>query len=429
MIDLELIRKDTAAVQAALERRMDHVDLNEILELDKRRRELITEVETRRARRKEIAKSIGRLRAQKEDSSAMEAEAQTIKTEIAEMEAELNATQEATSDRLAQLPNIPDDRVPSGGKESNQVVKTWGEAPKLPDKPRDHVEMCNALDLIDYERGVKLGGAGFWIYKGLGAALEWALLDFFCREHFADGYTFMLPPHLLLDHCGFAAGQFPKFREDVFHVRATEDQRERFLLPTAETAILNVYGGEILDATSLPMKAFAYTPCYRREAGSYRTEERGTIRGHQFNKVEMFQFVAPEDAENALQELLAKSERIVEKLGLHYRTSLLAAKDVSASMKMTYDVEVWIPSIQAYKEVSSVSWAGDYQARRANIRYKPEGSKKTAFIHTLNASGLATSRLMPAIVEQFQREDGALVVPEPLRPWLGVEVIEPPKGK
>ena len=423
MIDIELIRRDPAAVEAALARRIDGVTLDDVVQLDKRRRESTAALDERRARRKELSREIGRLRGQGGDSAQQESAAAALNAEIAELESRLEEAERSLAERLAQLPNLPDERVPTGGKESNQVVKTWGAQPELPPGFRDHHDICTHLDLIDYQRGTKIGGSGFWIYKGQGAALEWSLLDFFCREHVADGYTFMLPPHLLLDFCGYAAGQFPKFRDDVFHLETSGEQRARFLVPTAETAILSAYSDEILEPGDLPLKVFAYTPCYRRESGGYRAEERGTIRGHQFNKVEMFQFVEPEDAERAFQELLGKAERLVEKLGLHYRTSLLATRDVSASMKMTYDVEVWIPSIKTYKEVSSVSWAGDYQARRANIRYKREGKKGTTFIHTLNASGLATSRLLPAIVEQFQRADGSIAVPAPLQSWLGTDVI------
>jgi seryl-tRNA synthetase len=426
MIDIDLIRKDPAFVLSALERReLEGISLDRILELDRRRRELIGDVEKRRNQRNEVAKQIGKMKAGGQDTTELQAKSSELKTALAETEAALTETEAALATATSELPNYPDERSPAGGKENNQVVKVWGSPPTLA-RPLDHTEMSARLGLVDHERGAKLSGSGFWIYKGWGAALEWALLDFFVREHFADGYTFMLPPHMLLDQCGFAAGQFPKFREDVFHIK-TDDERSRFLLPTAETAILNVYRDEILEASALPIKAYAYTPCYRRESGAYRTEERGTIRGHQFNKVELFQFVAPEDSERGLAELVRKAETLMEKLGLHYRTSLLSAGDTSASMAMTYDVEVWLPSIGIYKEVSSASWARDYQARRANIRYRPEGKKGTAFIHTLNASGLATSRLLPAILEQCQREDGALIVPQPLRPWLGTDVIEAPR--
>lgn len=425
MLDLKLIRNETDKVVAALSKRMDHVDFSEILELDRRSRSSTASVETQRAKRNELSRAIGQARAKGEDSSELERSATAVNDSIEEHERELEETAKRLRDLLAQLPNIPDERVPPGGKENNQVVRVWGDKPEpLPDAP-DHVAISRELGLIDYERGTKLGGSGFWIYTGPGAALEWALLDYFCREHYKDGYQFFLPPHLLTHECGFAAGQFPKFYDDVFHLRAESSERERFLLPTAETAILNVYRDETLDAEQLPIKCFAYTPCYRREGGSYRTEERGTIRGHQFNKVEMFQFVAPEDAEAALQELIRRAERLMEALGLHYRTTMLAARDASSAMALTYDIEVWLPSIRAYKEVSSVSWARDYQARRANIRFRRKGKKQTEYIHTLNGSGLATSRLFPAIVEQFRREDGGVVVPQPLRAWVGRDVIEP----
>src|SRR6202012_649409 len=230
-------------------------------------------------------------------TTAAQQQAAKLGDRIAEMKL-AQAEAEATLQRLlSQLPNMPDDRAPIGGKEANQVVRTWGSKPELGDKPLDHVELCTRLGLIDYQRGTKLGGSCYWIYTGRGAALEWALLDFFNREHYAAGYTFMLPPHMLTEENGYAAGQFPKFHDDVFHIREEEGGRNSFLLPTSETAIVNVYRDEILPAEALPIKMFAYSPCYRREAGSYRSEERGTIRGHQFNKVEMFRFTAPEDGE------------------------------------------------------------------------------------------------------------------------------------
>lgn len=425
MLDIELIRKEPDRVRAALLKRMDSVNLEEILELDGRHRKMRGELETLQARRNQIAKEIGPRRAKGEDTAELEASASGIRNEIASIEAQVTATEEALQGLLAQLPNMPDDRVPAGGKEANQVVRTWGEKPTPVSKPLDHVELCTRNGLIDYERGTKLGGNGFWLYTGQGAALEWALIDFFCRQHVADGYEFMLPPHLLIEECGYTAGQFPKFRDDVFHLQTAPGERARFLLPTSETAILNVYRDEIVPFERLPIKAFAYTPCYRRESGSHRTDERGSIRGHQFNKVEMFQFTAPEGGEAALDELVKKTESLVQQLGLHHRTSLLSAGDASASMAMTYDVEVWIPSIGQYKEVSSASWAREYQARRAGIRFKREKGKKSEFVHTLNASGLATSRIFPALVEQHQQEDGSIKVPAPLQAWLGTDVIRP----
>jgi seryl-tRNA synthetase len=425
MLDIELIRTDPEYVRAALLKRMDNVDLAPILEADALRRKLVGEVDAARAERSRQSKEIGKLKASGADTAGAQEAAAKLGAQIAELESS-RAEADGTLHRLlSELPNLPDDRAPVGGKEANQVVHTWGSKPDLGGTPLDHVELCTRLGLVDYQRGTKLGGSGFWIYTGQGAALEWALLDFFNREHYAAGYTFMLPPHMLTEENGYAAGQFPKFHEDVYHIAEDDGGRKAFLLPTAETAILNVYRDEILPAEMLPVKAFAYTPCYRREAGGYRSEERGTIRGHQFNKVEMFQFVAPQDAERAHQELVGRSQLLVEKLGLHYQTTLLGTKDASASMKLTYDIEVWLPSLGIYKEVSSASWAGDYQARRANIRYRTGQGKPTAYVHTLNASGLATSRLLPAIVEQNQQPDGSVVVPEPLRAWVGTDVLRP----
>lgn len=421
MLDLELIRKQPDEVAAALERRGAAVDLAPILEADRRRRELIDRTQSLSGDRKRIGKEIGERKRAGEDTAELEATATAARDELSALTPELETVEQRLRDLMLDLPNLPDPRTPAGGKESNQVVREWGEKP--PDVPADHVEIGTRLGLIDFERGIKLGGRGFWLYRGLGAVLEWALLDFFVREHLADGYEFMLPPHLLLEEVGYAAGQFPKFYDDVFHLQTSEAERPRFLLPTAETAILSVFAGEVLDGDELPKKVFAYTPCYRREAGGYRTEERGTVRGHQFNKVELFQFVRPEQAEDALNELVGKAERIVQQLGLHHRTSLLAAQDASAAMAITYDVEVWIPSMGAYKEVSSASHARDYQARRANIKYRAPDSKRSEFLHTLNASALATSRLVPALLEQHLQPDGSVAVPEVLQERLGTDRI------
>jgi seryl-tRNA synthetase len=426
MLDIELIRSDPEYVRAALLKRADHVDLDPILEADVLRRKLTTEVDTARAERNRQAKEIGKLKSSGADTTEAQKQAAALGNQVTAMQAAQAEAEKILNDLLMELPNLPDDRAPVGGKEANRVVHTGGKRPDLGDKPLDHVELCTRLGLIDYARGAKLGGSGYWLYTGQGAALEWALIDFFNREHYAAGYQFLLPPHMLTEEAGYAAGQFPKFHEDVYHIQEEgEGGRKSFLLPTAETAILNVYRDEILPAGDLPIKAFSYTPCYRREAGGYGTEERGTMRGHQFNKVEMFQFTAPEGAQDALRELVERAQTLVEKLGLHYQTSLLATRDASASMKLTYDIEVWLPSLGIYKEVSSASWAGDYQARRASIRYRPEKGKPTAYIHTLNASGLATSRLLPAIVEQHQQPDGSVIVPEPLRAWVGTDVLRP----
>jgi seryl-tRNA synthetase len=263
------------------------------------------------------------------------------------------------------------------------------------------------------------------MYTGMGARLEWALLNYFMDCHIADGYEFILPPHMLEYQCGETAGQFPKFADEVYKIANPTDDRIHYMLPTAEAALCSIYRDEILTEADLPKKLFAYTPCFRREAGSHRADERGMVRGHQFNKVEMFQFCKPEDSDAAFEELVTKAEKLVEGLGFHFRTVKLAAGDCSASMARTYDIEILIPSMDGYKEVSSVSNARDYQARRGNIRFRREATGKPEFLHTLNGSGLATSRIFPALVEQNQRADGSIVVPEVLRKYLGgIEIIE-----
>ncbi|MBO4210235.1 serine--tRNA ligase [Micromonospora echinofusca] len=428
MLDMELIRKDRDAVASALAKRLDPGEvtraLDEIEELDRQRRSLIGEIDAERQRRKAEARAYA---AAKRAGTAPEQgpDPEAERKQLAELEGQLGEVQERLRTVMSELPNLPADDVVPGGKENNRVVKVFGEPPAI-ERVRDHVELARSLRLVDFDRGVKLGGSGFWMYTGLGARLEWALVNWFVDQHVAAGYEFLLPPHLLLDSAGFAAGQFPKFYDDVYHLDRDSAPRGQFLLPTSETAILGAYQDEILDTATLPLRAFAYTPCYRRESAGSHSDERGTVRGHQFNKVEIFQFVLPEQAEAALEDMLVHAERLVEGLGLHYRRSLLAAGDASASMRKTLDIEVWMPSTGKYKEVSSVSWAGDYQARRASIRYREPGGKQTRFVHTLNGSALATSRLFPAILEQCQQPDGSVLVPEVLRDRVGTDRLVPP---
>ncbi|MEU6206025.1 serine--tRNA ligase [Micromonospora musae] len=426
MLDMELIRKDREAVATALAKRLDPAEVNraldEIQRLDQERRALIGEIDADRQRRKAESRAYAEAKRAGREPEVVAPEAG--RKQLAELESELDEVQDRLRTAMSELPNLPADEVPPGGKEANRVVKTFGTAPVI-EKVRDHVELSRMLGLVDHERGVKLGGSGFWMYTGMGARLEWALLNFLIDENVKAGYEFLLPPHLLLDTAGFAAGQFPKFYDDVYHLDREGAPRGQFLLPTSETAILGAYQDEILDTTTLPLKRFAYTPCYRREAAGSHSDERGTVRGHQFNKVEIFQFTLPEQAEAALEAMVTHAEGLVEKLGLHYQRSLLSAGDASASMRKTLDIEVWMPSMDKYKEVSSVSWAGDYQARRAAIRYREPGGKQTRFVHTLNGSSLATSRLFPAILEQFQQPDGSVLVPEVLRDRLGVDRLTP----
>jgi seryl-tRNA synthetase len=423
MLDIKLIREQPDTVREALLKRHASVDFTELLGWDEARRTRLASLEAKRNQRNDVSAKVPALKKAGADVQPVFAEMKSLGNEIKALETEVAELEQKVFDFLSGLPNLVDADVLAGGKEHNQIIATWGTQPSFAFTPKDHVALLTDLGMVDYARGAKLGGSGFWIYRGDGARLEWALLNYFIERHIAAGYEFVLPPHLLSTACGYTAGQFPKFVDDVFMLEANADQERRFLLPTAETALVNLHRDELLAEADLPRKYFAYTPCYRKEAGSYRTEERGTVRGHQFNKVELFQYCRPEDSSRALEEMLEHAQSIVQELGLHHQVSKLAAADVSAGMAKTFDIEVWIPSMQQYKEVSSASNARDYQARRGQIRYRPEGQKKTELVHTLNASGLATSRLLPAIVEQFQRADGSVAVPPVLVKWLGKEVL------
>ena len=426
MLDINRIRENPEGVKAALKKKLWDADFTELLAWDKKKKELIQFVEGNKAEMNKLSASVPQAKKNGEDVSKIFAKVKEIAAANAESEKELKDLEDKIFNFLAELPNIPDDDLLGGGKENNKPIKVFGKKPEFNFPLKDHVELATSLGLVDYDRAAKIAGRGAWIYTNLGARLEWALLNYFISEHLKDGYTFILPPHLLNEDSGFGAGQFPKFREEVFWLEGMEPKR--FLLPTAETALVNIYRNEIMDEKDLPKKLFAYTPCYRREAGSYRTEERGMIRGYQFDKVEMVQYTKPEDSDAAFEELVRKAESLVAGLGLHYQVSKLAAGDISHSMARTYDIEVYLPSMGIYKEVSSASNARDYQARRTMCRYRNPVTKKTEYVHTLNASGLATSRIFPALLEQFQQEDGSVIIPEVLRPWMGgLEVLKPIK--
>jgi len=424
MLDLIRIRNNPQEVAAALAKKGYKADFTQIIAWDDERKATITQIETLKAQKNKVSAQIPVLKKAGQPVEPIFEEMRKLGEEIAEGDAKINTLVSNINDALAVMPNIPDDDLLAGEKENNQVVRMSGNKPEFDFVPKNHVDICTDLGLIDYERGVKLSGNGFWIYRGMGARLEWALLNYFVEEHLKDGYEFILPPYQLGYNCGYGAGQFPKFSDEVYWLDCDEDKkRNRFMLPTAETALVNMYAGEIIDESKLPMKFFAYSPCFRKEAGSARTEERGMIRGHQFNKVEMVQYAHPEHSMEAFEELVDKAARLVEGLGLHFRVSKLAAGDCSASMARTYDVELWIPSMGIYKECSSVSNANDYQARRNNTRFRDGKTGKPRFVHTLNGSGLATSRLIPAIVEQYQNADGSVTVPQVLRKYVGVDVI------
>lgn len=429
MIDFNLIKNETKKVAEALKKRDCEVDFDHVLKLDEERRAIIAQIEKKRALRNEVSAKVPAMKKAGENTEEVFAEMKKIGDEIDASDKKLKEVEKQLNDILWALPNMPDDDIIAGGKENNKPIYTFGKKPEFNFKPKDHVELCTKLGMIDYERGAKISGNGFWIYRGVGAQLEWALLNFFVSEHLKDGYEFVLPSQMLNEECGFGSGQFPKFADEVYYVdRAGNDSTaQQFLLPTAESAMVNLYRGEIIPEDQLPMRMFAYSPCFRKEAGSYRAEERGMIRGHQFNKVEMIVYSTPEQSDELFYELVNKAQRLVEKLGLHFQTSKLAAGDISATMARTYDIEVWIPSMNIYKEVSSVSNGRAYQPRRSNTKYKTHDGKNE-FIHMLNGSGLATSRVIPAIVEQFQNEDGSINIPEVLQPWMGgLKKIEPKK--
>jgi len=425
MVDIKLVRSNPDLVKEAVRKRNKDMDemIDQIIVIDAQRRETASQVETLKAEQNQASREIPRIKKEGGDVSAIMARMKEIVEEVKAGDAKLSALEEQQKDLLLSLPNIPDADVVAGGKENNAVLHYFKEKPVFDFEPKNHVELCESLGLIDYERGAKLGGNGSWVYRGMGSRLEWALLNYFIAEHLKDGYELVLPPHMLNYECGYVAGQFPKFGDEVYKIANPTSSDMKFMLPTAETALVNLHRDEILTEEELPRKYIAYTPCYRREAGSYRSEERGMIRGHQFNKVEMVQYTTPEQSDAAFEELVGKAERLVQELGLHYRLSKLAAGDCSFSMARTYDIEVWIPSMEIYKEVSSASNARDYQARRGNIKYRG-ADKKLQLVHTLNASGLATSRVLPAIVEQYQNADGSVTVPEVLRKYMGMDVIK-----
>ena len=426
MLDIKLIRENPDKIKAGLKAKEVDCDelIDRILELDEQRRTLLQQTEALKAEQNKVSKQIPALKKAGEDTTAIFKEMGEIKGKISALDGQLRDVVNEYQQDLYCRPNMPDDDLLPGGKENNEPLRYFGEPKKFDFEPKNHVDLCTNLGLIDYERGVKLAGNGFWIYKGMGARLEWALLNYFIDTHLADGYEMIMPPYMLEYQCGLTAGQFPKFADEVYKIaNPTDEGRIHYMLPTAEAALASVYRDEILTEADLPKKFFSYTPCFRREAGSYRADERGMVRGHQFNKVEMFQYTLPEKSDEAFEELVTKAENLVKGLGFHFRTVKLAAGDCSASMARTYDIEISIPSMNGYKEVSSVSNARDYQARRGNMRVR-RADRSIQFMHTLNGSGLATSRVLPALVEQNQLKDGSIVVPEVLRKYLGgIEVI------
>lgn len=416
MLDIKKIREEKDLIEKSLRKRMGQeavIDLDKIINIDDQRKIVIPQLEGLQAEKNKLSKV-------KPDEETIEKIKKT-NNEIKILEESLTKIEEELKEFLGALPNIVADDVISGGKENNKVSYTFGQKPKFDFAPKNHVELAESLDIIDYKRAVKMSGSGFWAYKGAGALLEWALLSYFIAYHTKNNYIFLIPPFLLNEASAYASGHLPKFGEDLFWIK----DEKLCLNATAEMMLGNYHRDEVLPEEELPLKYIGYSPCFRREAGSYRQEERGMIRGHQFNKVEMFQYVKPEESWKTFEEMKNQAKELLESLELHFQISDLAAGDCSAAMAKTVDLEVYIPSMEIYKEVSSASNALDYQTRRGNIRYKAKDGKNY-FPHTLNTSGLATSRIIPAILEQNQQADGSIIIPKVLRPFIpgNLEIIK-----
>ncbi|NMC09057.1 serine--tRNA ligase [Candidatus Microgenomates bacterium] len=416
MIDIRRILDSREEVEKGLLKRLSKEDfsLDEIVSIYEEKKKVQLDFDTKRAQQNQYNDKMAKEDKGSENFKKLLEDLKTKAKEVKELEEKLRELESKLQSKLEVLPNIPDEDVVAGGKEANEVVKMVGEKPVFDFEIKDHVELGKKHDIFDFERATKISGNNFSMYKGLGARLEWALINYFISKHLEAGYEMIIPPNLVTRDSAYAAGQLPKFEEDVYWI-----QDGLCLVPTAETVLTNLYKDEILDEKDLPRKFFAYTPCYRREAGSYRANEKGLIRMHQFNKVEMYQFTSEEQSPKAFEELVSRAEELVAGLGLHYRLVKLAAGDCSAGAARTVDVEIYLPSIDQYYEVSSVSNVREYQSRRGNMRYKPSDGGKLKYMHTLNGSGLATSRLMVGIIESYQQKDGSILIPEVLRPFMG----------
>ena len=425
MLDVKFVRENIAAVEEALRRRRSPANLEGFVDLDRKRRALLSSVEALRAERNAASEEIGRLRREKKDAAALLEKMKEVAGRIKEMEAGLPDLERRMEEVLLSIPNVPDPSVPGGaGEEDNVTVRTWGTPTAFSFPARDHVDIGTALDILDFERAAKIAGGRFCLSKGAGALLERALINFMLDVHTREhGYTEVLPPFLANSASFFGTGQLPKFEEDLFRVAGTD----YFLVPTAEVPVTNIVRDEILPGERLPLKLTAYTPCFRAEAGSYGKDVRGMIRQHQFNKVELVKVCRPEESWAELESLTADAEDILRRLSLPYRVVTLCTADLGFSAAKTYDLEVWLPSQNRYREISSCSNFTDFQARRAKIRIRDGASGKTRLAHTLNGSGLAAGRTVVAVLENFQQEDGSVRIPEPLRPYMnGLERIAKP---
>jgi seryl-tRNA synthetase len=421
MLDLAFFRANFDQVAARLASRGTALNLDHFRELDQKRRAAITEAEELKARRNAESAEIAKLRQQKIDTSEKQQAVRQMGERIAALDEQVKAADEQFRDLLAGIPNIPHESVPVAGDASGNVeVRRCGEPRQFDFTPKAHWDLGPELGILDLERATKITGARFAVYWGVGARLERALINFMLDVHTREhGYTEVLPPFMVNSGSLFGTGQLPKFAEDLFRIQG----QDFWLIPTAEVPVTNLYAGETLDTARLPIKLCAYTPCFRSEAGSYGRDVRGIIRQHQFQKVELVKFAHPEQSYEELEKLTADAEDILRRLGLPFRTVVLSTGDMGFSSAKTYDIEVWLPGLGEYKEISSCSNFEAFQARRAGIRFKGPGKGKAEFAHTLNGSGLAIGRTWLAIIENYQQKDGSVVVPEVLRPYMGVEVL------
>ena len=421
MLDLRFVRENADAVTAALSRRGMRLDLTEFLALDAKRRTAQQEIETLRRRRNEVSEEIGRLKKAGQPAEEKVAEMRAVGDTIAALEISTRDAEDAQRNLLLTIPNLPHASVPDGKDENDNVeLRRWspqgGEPPQFSFEPKPHWDIAEYLDIIDFDRAAKITGARFAIYKGMGARLERALINFMLDLHTTEhGYLEVLPPFMVNKASMTATGQLPKFEEELFRV----ENGTYFLIPTAEVPVTNIHRDETLAEEDLPTLYTAYTPCFRREAGSYGKDTRGLIRQHQFNKVELVKFARPDTSYDELEKLTNHAEEVLKRLGLPYRVIVLCTGDLGFSAAKTYDIEVWLPAQNKFREISSCSNFEDFQARRGNIRYKAKGGKKTELVHTLNGSGLAVGRTVVAILENYQQPDGTVVIPEVLRPYMG----------
>jgi seryl-tRNA synthetase len=424
MLDIKLIREQGEHVHNQLDRRGPgtSTDLDQLIEIDAQRRDALHQSQTLKNKKKTLSAEVGTLKKQGQNADALMAEVKQLNAQIKEWDDQSTALDEQVRTTLLKIPNLPSESTPEGADESqNQEVRIWGEKPSIDFKPKNHLELGETLGLLDMKRAVKISGARFAVFRGQGAALLRALIQFMLDTQTRDnGYEELYPPVLVNKESLEGTGQLPKFEEDLFKLR----DDELFLIPTAEVPVTNYHRDEILPEESLPVKYAAYTLCFRREAGSYGKDTQGIIRQHQFDKVELVKFVKPEHSYDELEKLVTDAESILQKLGLHYRVVNLCVGDLGFSAAKTYDLEVWLPSQNTYREISSCSNFTDYQARRAMIRYKSKDGGKPELVHTLNGSGLAAGRLFVAVLENYQQADGSILIPEPLRPYLnGVDRI------